>query len=89
MTDDEIDFSYSPKTFPFHPDCYEWPQVTGPDDIVLNIHCIRDLIQRTENELLKTPRLGRKSLDEIKDVLASLGLSFGMTKAPRGAEMRD
>ena len=42
MTDDEFDFSYSPKTFPFHPDCYEWPQVTGPDGTALNIHCIRD-----------------------------------------------
>jgi len=41
-----------------------------------NIHCIRDLIQRTEDELLKTPRLGRKSLDEIKEVLASRGLTL-------------
>jgi len=41
-----------------------------------NISCIRDLIQRTENELLKTPRLGRKSLDEIKDVLALRGLTL-------------
>ena len=41
-----------------------------------NIHCIRDLIQRTEDELLKTPRLGRKSLDEIKEVLALRGLSL-------------
>jgi DNA-directed RNA polymerase alpha subunit len=39
--------------------------------------------------MLSTKNFGRKSLDEIKDVLASLGLSFGMTKAPRGAEMRD
>jgi len=36
------------------------------------------LIQRTENELLKTPNLGRKSLNEIKDVLAARGLSLGM-----------
>ena len=41
-----------------------------------NIHCIRDLTQRTENELLNTPRLGRKSLDEIKEVLALRGLSL-------------
>ena len=41
-----------------------------------NIHCIRDLTQRTEDELLKTPRLGRKSLDEIKEVLASRGLTL-------------
>ena len=52
-----------------------------------NISCIRDLTQRTEHELLRTPRLGRKSLDEIKDVLASLGLSFGMTRSSRGAGM--
>ena len=43
-----------------------------------SIHYIGDLIQRTENELLKTPNLGRKSLNEIKDVLASRGLSLGM-----------
>lgn len=43
-----------------------------------NIFYIGDLIQRSENELLKTPNLGRKSLNEIKDVLASKGLSLGM-----------
>ncbi len=43
-----------------------------------NIHYIGDLIQRTEVELLKTPNLGKKSLTEIKDVLASYGLSLGM-----------
>ena len=43
-----------------------------------NIYYIGDLIQRTENELLKTPNLGRKSLNEIKDVLASHGLTLGM-----------
>jgi DNA-directed RNA polymerase subunit alpha len=43
-----------------------------------NIYYIGDLIQRTEVELLKTPNLGKKSLTEIKDVLASLGLSLGM-----------
>jgi len=36
------------------------------------------LVQRTEVELLKTPNLGKKSLTEIKDVLASRGLSLGM-----------
>jgi DNA-directed RNA polymerase subunit alpha len=41
-----------------------------------NICCIRDLVHRTENELLKTPRLGRKSLDEIKEVLALRGLAL-------------
>jgi len=42
-----------------------------------NIYYIGDLIQKTENELLKTPNLGKKSLTEIKDVLASRGLSLG------------
>lgn len=43
-----------------------------------NIYYIGDLIQRTEVELLKTPNLGKKSLTEIKDVLASHGLSLGV-----------
>ena len=43
-----------------------------------NIYYIGDLIQRTEVELLKTPNLGKKSLTEIKDVLAMRGLSLGM-----------
>ncbi len=42
------------------------------------IYFIGDLIQRTEVELLKTPNLGKKSLTEIKDVLASKGLSLGI-----------
>ncbi len=44
-----------------------------------NIQLVGDLVQRTESELLKTPNLGRKSLTEIKDVLASWGLSLGTT----------
>jgi len=43
-----------------------------------NIFYIGDLIQRTEVELLKTPNLGKKSLTEIKDILAIKGLSLGM-----------
>jgi len=43
-----------------------------------NIYYIGDLIQRTEVELLKTPNLGKKSLTEIKDILASRGLALGM-----------
>lgn len=43
-----------------------------------NIFYIGDLIQRTEVDLLKTPNLGKKSLTEIKDVLANKGLSLGM-----------
>ncbi|HEY3053041.1 MAG TPA: DNA-directed RNA polymerase subunit alpha [Thermoanaerobaculia bacterium] len=55
-----------------------------------NIRTLGDLVQRTEREMLSTKNFGRKSLDEIKDVLASLGLSFGMTRVPtRGAEMRE
>ncbi|CAL4323743.1 DNA-directed RNA polymerase subunit alpha [Buchnera aphidicola] len=42
------------------------------------IHYIGDLVQRTEIELLKTPNLGKKSLTEIKDILAARGLSLGM-----------
>lgn len=42
------------------------------------IHYIGDLVQRTEVELLKTPNLGKKSLTEIKDILASRNLSLGM-----------
>ncbi len=42
-----------------------------------DIYYIGDLIQRTETELLKTPNLGRKSLTEIKEVLAAKGLTLG------------
>lgn len=45
---------------------------------VENIYYIGDLIQRTEAELLRTPNLGRKSLNEIKEVLAARDLSLGM-----------
>jgi DNA-directed RNA polymerase subunit alpha len=43
-----------------------------------NVYYIGDLVQRTEVELLKTPNLGKKSLTEIKDVLAEKGLQLGM-----------
>ena len=43
-----------------------------------NILLIGDLVMKSENELLKTPNLGRKSLNEIKEVLASRGLTLGM-----------
>jgi DNA-directed RNA polymerase subunit alpha len=42
-----------------------------------NIFYIGDLIQRTESDMLKTPNFGRKSLNEIKELLAGMGLSFG------------
>jgi DNA-directed RNA polymerase subunit alpha len=56
-----------------------------------NIRTLGDLVQRTEREMLSTKNFGRKSLDEIKDVLSSLGLSFGMSRVPagRGMDMRD
>jgi DNA-directed RNA polymerase subunit alpha len=43
-----------------------------------NIYYIGDLVVRSENDLLKTPNLGRKSLNEIKEILASRGLTLGM-----------
>lgn len=43
-----------------------------------NIYYIGDLVQKSENELLKTPNLGKKSLGEIKDVLAAHSLALGM-----------
>lgn len=43
-----------------------------------NIKTIRDLVQRSEAEMLKTKNFGRKSLNEIKDILVSMGLSLGM-----------
>jgi DNA-directed RNA polymerase subunit alpha len=55
------------------------------------IYYIGDLVQRTEVELLKTPNLGKKSLTEIKTVLAQRGLSLGLTLEnwpPAGVEDR-
>lgn len=43
-----------------------------------NIIYIGDLVQKTESEMLRTPNFGRKSLDEIKEVLVSMGLNMGM-----------
>ena len=43
-----------------------------------NIVYIGDLIQKTEAEMLRTPNFGRKSLNEIKEVLSSMGLRLGM-----------
>ena len=43
-----------------------------------SIYYIGDLIQRSENDLLKAPNLGRKSLNEIKDILSTKGLTLGM-----------
>ena len=43
-----------------------------------NIHLIGELVQKTEAEMLKTKNFGRKSLKEIKEILATMGLSLGM-----------
>jgi DNA-directed RNA polymerase subunit alpha len=43
-----------------------------------NIQTIGDLVQRTEAEMLRTKNFGRKSLNEIKELLTGLGLTFGM-----------
>jgi len=43
-----------------------------------NIHLIGELVQKTEAEMLKTKNFGRKSLKEIKEILADMGLSLGM-----------
>ena len=43
-----------------------------------SIYLIGDLVQKSEGELLKTPNLGKKSLTEIKDVLASRSFTLGM-----------
>ncbi len=42
------------------------------------INLIGELVQKTEAEMLKTKNFGRKSLNEIKEILAEMGLSFGM-----------
>lgn len=43
-----------------------------------NVHCVGDLVQKSEYDLLRTPNLGKKSLTEIKTLLASYGLSLGL-----------
>ena len=43
-----------------------------------NIKTIRELVQKSENEMLKTKNFGRKSLNEIKDILSSMGLGLGI-----------
>jgi DNA-directed RNA polymerase subunit alpha len=49
-----------------------------------NIQTIGDLVQRTEAEMLRTKNFGRKSLNEIKEILGGLALSFGMKIDPSG-----
>lgn len=55
-----------------------------------NIHTLRDLVRRSEKEMLETKNFGRKSLEEIEEILSKLGLSFGMdvpARAPAGARV--
>jgi len=49
-----------------------------------DIKTIGELVQRTEAEMLKTKNFGRKSLNEIKEILSEMGLSFGMKLDPEG-----
>jgi DNA-directed RNA polymerase subunit alpha len=49
-----------------------------------NIKTIGELVQKTESEMLKTKNFGRKSLNEIKEILASMGLSLGMSLDEKG-----
>ena len=46
----------------------------------IGVLTVYDLVQKTERDLMKVPNLGKKSLNEIKDVLKSKGLHLGMTK---------
>jgi len=49
-----------------------------------DIKTIGELVQKTEAEMLKTKNFGRKSLNEIKEILSEMGLSFGMKLDPEG-----
>jgi DNA-directed RNA polymerase subunit alpha len=53
-----------------------------------NIKTIYDLVTKTEPEMLKTKNFGRKSLNEIKDILAEMGLSLGMNVEARKLKAR-
>jgi DNA-directed RNA polymerase subunit alpha len=52
-----------------------------------DIKTIGELVQKTEPEMLKTKNFGRKSLNEIKEILSEMGLSFGMKLDPEGRPM--
>jgi DNA-directed RNA polymerase subunit alpha len=49
-----------------------------------NITTIRELVQKSEAEMLKTKNFGRKSLNEIKEILSAMGLSLGMKTDEKG-----
>ena len=46
-----------------------------------SIHTLRDLVRRSEKDMLETKNFGKKSLEEVQDILATLGLHFGMEVA--------
>ena len=54
-----------------------------------NIRTIRELVQKTEGEMLKTKNFGRKSLNEIKEILTTMGLSLGMRLDQSAAAIQD
>jgi len=54
-----------------------------------DIKTIGELVQKSEGEMLKTKNFGRKSLNEIKDILSDMGLSFGMRLDPDGRLVHD
>jgi len=54
-----------------------------------NIRTIRELVQKTEGEMLKTKNFGRKSLNEIKEILTGMGLSLGMRLDQPAAQAQD
>lgn len=54
-----------------------------------NIQTIGELVQRTEAEMLKTKNFGRKSLNEIKEILSDMGLSFGMKLDEKGRPVKE
>jgi DNA-directed RNA polymerase subunit alpha len=54
-----------------------------------NIRTIRELVQKTEGEMLKTKNFGRKSLNEIKEILTGMGLSLGMRLDQPAAQTLD
>jgi hypothetical protein len=65
-----MSFAYSPRTFPFHPDCYDWPKpkltLADGQEIILHVHCIRDVARR---EFSLVGFLGQSREDQISQVI--------------------
>ncbi len=51
-----------------------------------NIHTLRDLVRRSEKEMLETKNFGKKSLDEVQEILGKLGLRLGMDVPEQAVE---